>query len=214
MDINFWHEKWRRGEIGFHRQDINPHLLAHLHQLKLKSGQHILLPLCGKTKDIAYLLNQGYQVTGVELSELAVRELFEDLSLTPEVTQVAGFQCYSANKIRIFVGDFFSFNHDLLGKVDAIYDRAALVALPLAMRKDYSRHLSHITHCAPQLLITYEYQQDAVEGPPFSISEQEVFEHYAKAYEITLLERVDVAGGMKGKVASTEVVYHLNTCSR
>lgn len=209
MEANFWHQKWQRGEIAFHRDDANPHLVAHLHTLNLSEGSRVFLPLCGKTLDIAYLLSCGYQVLGVELSELAIRELFADLSVTPQITQVADFICYSADGITIFVGDFFQLSAELVGQIDAIYDRAALVALPLAMRRDYSAHLVKLSRNAAQLLVTYEYQQELIDGPPFSISEQEVAEHYAETYTINLLNREEVAGGMKGKVPSSEAVYLL-----
>lgn len=209
MEANFWHQKWQRGEIAFHREEANPHLVAHLSKLNLAQGSRVFVPLCGKTKDIAYLLNGGYQVIGVELSELAVRELFKELSVTPQVTQVAGFTRYSADGICIFVGDFFQLSAELTGKIDAIYDRAALVALPLQMRVDYTAHLIKISQNAPQLLVIYEYQQELIDGPPFSISEEEVERHYAASYELDLLERVAVEGGMKGKVPSSEAVYVL-----
>lgn len=209
MEAQYWHQKWQRGDIAFHREEANPHLVAHLSKLNLAQASRVLLPLCGKTRDIAYLLSGGYQVIGVELSELAVRELFEDLSVTPQITQVAGFTCYSADGIDIFVGDFFQLSAEFTGKIDAIYDRAALVALPLPMRIDYTAHLINISHNAPQLLVTYEYQQELIDGPPFSISEDEVARHYAASYELDLLERVAVEGGMKGKVPSSEAVYVL-----
>lgn len=209
MEANFWHQKWQRGEIAFHRDEANPHLVAHLNKLNLLEGERVFLPLCGKTLDIAYLLSCGYQVLGVELSELAIRELFADLSVTPQITQVADFICYSADGITIFVGDFFQLSAELVGQIDAIYDRAALVALPLAMRRNYSAHLVKLSHKAQQLLVTYEYQQELIDGPPFSISEQEVTEHYAATYAINLLTRTEVEGGMKGKVPSSEAVYLL-----
>lgn len=209
MEASFWHQKWQRGEIGFHRDEANPHLVTHLSQLNLGEGSRVFLPLCGKTRDIAYLLSCGYQVLGIELSELAIRELFEELSLTPQITQLDHFSCYRADGIKIFVGDFFKLTAELAGEIAAIYDRAALVALPSHMRRDYSAHLIKLSQHAPQLLVTYEYQQELIDGPPFSISEQEVAQHYADVYSVQLLERVAVEGGMKGKVPSSEAVYCL-----
>lgn len=210
MEANFWHQKWARGEIGFHRDDVNPHLRKYLEHLKLDSGDTIFVPLCGKTKDIPYLLDSGLHVVGVELSELAIRELFQDLNMTPQVTSLDQFQIYRTNGICIYVGDFFQVDAAMLGNINAIYDRAALVALPETMRKVYTSHLRSITHHAAQLLVTYEYQQNLVDGPPFSVSEKEIHLHYADTYKVSLQERVDVIGGMKGKAASCEVVYLLS----
>lgn len=209
MEAQYWHQKWQRGDLGFHRQDANPHLVAHLHQLNIAKGACVFLPLCGKTKDIAYLLSCGYRVLGVELSALAILDLFQELSITPEINQVGEFSRYSADGINIFVGDFFQFSPELAEKIDAIYDRAAMVALPSQMRSDYTAHLIKLSHTAPQLLVTYEYQQELIDGPPFSISKQEVEQHYAKAYTIRVLDQVEVEGGMKGQVPSSETVYLL-----
>lgn len=209
MEASYWHQKWQRGDIAFHRDEANPHLVAHLAQLELTEGDRVFLPLCGKTRDIAYLLSCGYQVFGVELSELAICELFEDLSITPQVSLVDGFHRYQADGITIFVGDFFKLSAELIGEIAAIYDRAALVALPRAMRSDYAKHLIKLSHKAQQLLVTYEYQQELIDGPPFSISEQEVREHYGETYKVSMVDRAEVEGGLKGKVPSSEAVYLL-----
>ncbi|MBC3872677.1 thiopurine S-methyltransferase [Undibacterium flavidum] len=212
MEANYWHQKWQRGDIAFHRDEANLHLVAHLAQLELTEGDRVFLPLCGKTRDIAYLLSCSYQVLGVELSELAICELFEDLSIAPQVSLVEGFDGfhrYQADGITIFVGDFFKLSAELTGEIAAIYDRAALVALPRTMRNDYAKHLIKLSHNARQLLVTYEYQQELIDGPPFSISEQEVREHYGETYKISMVDRAEVEGGLKGKVPSSESVYLL-----
>ena len=97
----------------------------------------------------------------------------------------------------------------MLGRVDAIYDRAALVALPEKMRNLYTAHLAEITNKAPQLLICYEYNQALMEGPPYSISNEEVIQHYRDKYDLTLIATPDVPGGLKGKCAAKENVWLL-----
>lgn len=211
MDAQFWHDKWQRREIGFHREQINPYLPAYFPTLGLQAGQTVFLPLCGKTRDVSYFLQLGLQLVGVELSEVAVQELFADLGVQPEICDVLGMRCYQTTQLRIFVGDFFKLTAEHLGCIDAIYDRAALVALPLTMRQAYAKHLRDISHNAPQLLITYEYDQNVVDGPPFSISRSEVEQHYASAYVIEILHTAEVEGGMKGKTSATEAVYYLRS---
>lgn len=211
MDANFWHQKWERNEIGFHRSTINPLLISHFNALALAKGSRVFLPLCGKTLDIGWLLANGYRVAGVELSEMAVRQLFIGLGITPQVTeQRNGMQYYQGENIDIFVGNLFDLSDEMLGAVDAIYDRAALVALPEAMRSQYAAHLLAITHTAPQLLICFEYDQTLMEGPPFSISAAEIQQHYASSYQLTLLARAAVPGGLKGQCAARENVWLLN----
>lgn len=211
MDAQFWHDKWQRREIAFHREQINPYLSAYFPTLALQAGQTVFLPLCGKTKDVSYFLQLGLQVVGVELSEVAVQELFADLGVQPEISDVLGMRCYQTTQLRIFVGDFFKLTTEHLGRIDAIYDRAALVALPLTMRQAYTKHLLNLSHNAPQLLITYEYEQSLVDGPPFSISRNEVEQHYASVYTIEVLHTAEVEGGMKGKTPAFEAVYCLRS---
>jgi thiopurine S-methyltransferase len=209
MDASFWHQKWQRGEIAFHESEANPFLVEHFGKLNLPKGSRVFLPLCGKTYDFAWLLACGYRVVGAELSELAINELFKDLGLEPEISKVGELIRYSANNIDILVGNIFDVTTEYLGLVNAIYDRAALVALPAGIREQYTSHLMNITDTAPQLLITYEYNQQLIDGPPFSVVEDEVKHHYGAAYQLILIETKIVAGGLKGKVASTEITWLL-----
>ena len=210
MDANFWHQKWGKNEIAFHQSEANPLLVKYFEELHLAKGSRIFIPLCGKTRDIAWLLTNGYRVAGAELSKIAIEQLFAELGVVPVISGAGDLEHYSATNIDIFVGDIFDLSANLLGQVDAIYDRAALVALPAAMREQYTKHLMQITNQAPQLLISYVYDQGAIDGPPFSISNEEVHRHYVGSYQLTLLASMEVAGGMKGACAATENVWLLN----
>ena len=209
MQANFWHQKWERNEIGFHLPAANPLLIQHFSTLKLKQGARIFLPLCGKTLDIAWLLAQGYRVVGAELSLIAIEDLFKSLNLTPNIQTLDEVLHYSTANIDVFVGDVFQISPAMLGAVDAVYDRAALIALPEAMRKLYTVHLISLTIHAPQLLISFEYDQSLRAGPPFSISVDEVKQHYQTSYDLTLLESVVMPDGLKGQHPATESAWWL-----
>jgi thiopurine S-methyltransferase len=209
MDGNFWNQKWERDEIAFHERAPNPLLLAYFHHLSLPDGSRLFLPLCGKSLDIHWLLSHGYRVAGAELSKLAVEQLFSELGLEPDITVIGSLGRYSADRIDIFVGDIFDLSNDLIGRIDAIYDRAALVALPEPMRARYAAHLIDITARAPQLLISYVYDQRLVNGPPFSVSPEEVGRRYQESYDLNLLARVEVKGGLKGRYPAAENVWLL-----
>lgn len=211
MAGNFWHNKWARNEIAFHRSTVNPHLVNNIETLSLAKGSLIFLPLCGKTLDIAWLLSIGYRIAGVELVEAAIEQLFAELGMQPRISIVGNIKVYSAKNIDIFVGDIFELSKEMLGSVDAIYDRAALVALPEEIRSQYASHLMKITQQSPQLLIAYHYDQSIVQGPPFSISNEEVELHYKSNYDLSLLVSIDVEGGMKGKCEAKENVWLLRT---
>jgi thiopurine S-methyltransferase len=209
VEASFWHQKWERGETGFHESETNPLLIRHFAALGARAGDRVFLPLCGKTRDIAWLLTSGYRVVGAELSGIAIEQLFKELGVTPRITQAGELAHYSASGVDIFVGDIFALPAEKLGSVDAIYDRAALVALPADVRERYASHLIDITGAAPQLLVTLEYEQRLLDGPPFSVDEAEMRRHYNCAYEVRCVEHNAVEGGLKGKVAATEGAWLL-----
>ena len=209
MDPNFWHKRWEKNEIGFHQSAVNVLLSDHFSGLSLPQTSRVFVPLCGKTRDIAWLLSQGHRVVGVELSKLAVEELFVDLGVAPKISVQGELLRYSAPGLEIFVGDIFELSGDLLGRVDAIYDRAALVAFPTEMRGRYGAHVAAITQLAPQFLICFEYDQAVMNGPPFSIDRQKVHDVYGAHYQIEPITIRDVAGGLKGKCPAQETVWHL-----
>jgi thiopurine S-methyltransferase len=213
MDANFWHRRWAKNEIAWHENSGNTLLVEHLKSLSLKPSGRIFVPLCGKTRDIAWLLGQGYKVVAIELSEMAVEALFEQLGLQAQVGQVGSLKRYSAADLEVFVGDFFSLSLESLGSVDAIFDRAALVALPMEMRREYTQHLANVTASADQLLIVFEYQQELMDGPPFSISIDEINLHYQNYYHASLLSSVDVSGQLRGDFAAQERAYLLRPAS-
>jgi thiopurine S-methyltransferase len=209
MDASFWHQRWKKNEIGFHEPKANPLLVIHFQELSIAKGRRVCVPLCGKTHDISWLLSRGYRVAGVELSQLAIEQLFIELGLQPDIEKVGSVERWSANNLDILIGDIFAVSRPMLGQIDAVYDRAALVALPELMRQRYTAHLMEITGKAPQLLISYEYDQSLKEGPPFSVSNEEVRRSYASTYALTLVASTEVSGGLKGTVPAKENVWVL-----
>jgi thiopurine S-methyltransferase len=209
MEASFWHAKWEKSEIAFHQDDFNPLLVEHFGALCLPAGSRVFVPLCGKTRDILWLLQSGYRVVGAELSRLAVEQLFMEMDLQPSSTQVGPLTRFAVEDIDIYCGDIFDLTASELGQVDAIYDRAALVALPADMRQRYAEHLVAITGRARQLLIAYEYDQSLQNGPPFAVCAEEVHRFYEPHYQLALLASVEVAGGLRGKCPATEHVWLL-----
>ena len=193
----------------FHEGQPNALLAKHFATPSLAPGARIFLPLCGKTRDIAWLLSLGFDVAGAELSETAVQQLFEGLGLEPEIGDAGALKTYRAQGLRVFVGDIFELGKDALGPVDLVYDRAALVALPDEMRRRYAHHLLAISGAAPQLLITFDYDQSVMPGPPFCVPETVVRDYYAQTHEIRHLEGVPVDGRLKGQVDAIENIWHL-----
>ncbi|MEM9059360.1 MAG: thiopurine S-methyltransferase [Pseudomonadota bacterium] len=209
MDHDFWHSRWEANQIGFHQPKPNALMEAHLSQLALSPESRVFLPLCGKTLDLTWLVANGYRVVGAELSELAIKQLFEELEIVPDVSEIGQLKRYSVPRMEVFVGDIFNLDRATLGPVDAVYDRAALVALPDGMRGQYARHLVEITATAPQFLLTFTYDQSVMPGPPFSIDAAEVNRHYDAIFDISKLASADVKGGLKGICPAIETAWKL-----
>lgn len=214
MEANFWHERWDKNLIGFHLNEINPYLKQYWSRLKQKSGARVFVPLCGKSLDLIWLAEQGFQVVGIELSPLAIEAFFAENKLTVEHRQIGGIDYWMSEKISIFCGDFFDLSTEILGPVAAVYDRASLIALPPSKREDYAIKLTELAQAAPKLLVTLEYEQLKMDGPPFSVSEKEVRSLYQGHYQINLLSAQDVLGDNerfreKGLEFMNESIYQL-----
>jgi thiopurine S-methyltransferase len=194
MEHSFWHNKWDLNQVGFHLDYVHPILQRNLKLLEVKplNVKKVFVPLCGKTLDIGYLLEQGYDVVAVELSEIAISTVFQQLGLEPEILSWSHGKIYKGDRLTIYVGDFFALTQQDLGELTCVYDRAALIALPEDMRLQYAQHIASITQQAPQLLITLDYDQTIAGGPPFAVATQEVEALYAETYTLKLLEEADI----------------------
>ena len=182
MEPDFWHTRWQQNQIGFHQGEVNPYLPQHWNSLGVAAPARVLVPLCGKSLDLLWLREQGYTVEGVELSELAVRAFFEEQGVTPRCSQQGEFQVWESDGLRLWCGDFFKLGAGMLGPVDAVYDRAALIALPAPMRRQYVDHLQILAGPLPHFLVTLVYPQAQMDGPPFSVDQAEVDSLFADRY--------------------------------
>ena len=190
MEPGFWRDRWAEGKIGFHEGHPNVFLTKHLAALP---GTRILVPLCGKTEDMAYLAAHGKRVIGVELVEDAVAAFFAEHEITPKVTTFGDLRLYNADDITIIAGDWFSVTAELVGTVDAIYDRAALIALPLDLRAKYVAQLRTLVTLGTRgLLITCDYDASKFTAPPHPVPDAEVRALYDAA---ELLEEGPLVGG-------------------
>jgi len=192
MDPEFWHERWTRGEIGFHQHDFNTHMQAFTNRLELRPGAHIFVPLCGKSLDLLWLRQQGFHVSGVEISPQAVADFFSENRLAVDSSAIPGGQLYRSAGLDIYCVDFFTTDFPGMPVIDAVYDRAALVALPPDMRKVYaSRLVGMLAPGVRILLVTLDYPQSEMRGPPFAVTLDEVGERFGEACLIELLHSED-----------------------
>jgi thiopurine S-methyltransferase len=193
MHHEFWHERWQAGQIGFHQAEVHPFLTRWWPTLAMPSGARVYVPLCGKSLDMAWLAEQGHRVVGSELIPIAITEFFGDRGLAPSTTVRDGCRVHAAGPYEILEGDALGLTTAQLGPVQAAYDRAALVALPPGMRRDYAASLARLLPPgAPALLVAFEYPQEMRGGPPFSVATDEVRELFEPAFRLEELERMDV----------------------
>lgn len=188
MELSYWQSRWKKGKIGFHMPDGYPGLKKYWGSLNLKPHPTVLVPLCGKTIDLAHLAQLGATVVGVEISERAILEFFNEQNLSFETDTFADFTIRKSENIELWEGDFFKFPTHKHPSFDLIYDKAALVALPPKMRKRYGKKLSALSSDATSILLHhFIYSQEQMSGPPFSVSVQEVEVLFSNQFRIQLL---------------------------
>jgi thiopurine S-methyltransferase len=189
MDTKFWLDRWRQNQIGFHQAEYNPRLLRHWPSLKLDAAASVFVPLCGKSLDMRWLQAQGHSVIGVELAAMAVEAFFGDGGQEYSVEDAGALRVYRSDGFRIYCGDVFELTARELAGVDAVYDRGALVALPPDARRRFVDHLLRILPLRTQiLLLTVEYDQNLVAGPPHAVHPDEVQALYGERCQIEALE--------------------------
>ena len=202
MHPDFWQQRWADNQIGFHQSAPTPLLLKHWSSLEVPAGATVFVPLAGKSLDMAWLASQGHRVLGVELSQLAIDQFFAEHGLAPDVEATRYGVHHRAGGIELIRGDAFGLDADLLGRCDAVFDRAALIALPPDLRKRYAGELyARLPAGCRGLLITLEYPQAEREGPPFSVPEDEVRVLYGRDWEVALRERRPILPEHPGFVA-------------
>ncbi len=215
MQAKDWLERWEKNQIGFHQTEVNSYLKRFINDFNLALGDRIFLPLCGKAHDIAWLAKQGFEVIGIELSSVAIEAFFAEFKLQYQQFASDRFVLRKSGNIMIFEGDYFDLQAQDLEGCKLVFDRAALIAIDEANRSRYSQHMMDMTASADDmLLVTLSYDQSVMSGPPFSVSDDEVFRHYQSDYEIDLLERNEVVDEQprwrdKGLSSLLESVYRL-----
>lgn len=204
MDPSFWHERWVDGRIGFHRPDTNPQLAAWWPSLGLTPGARVLVPLCGKSLDLAWLASQGHDVVGVELSGIACAAFFESAGITPSVEARGEHVVWSTPGVALWQGDFFQFED---GPFDAVYDRAATIALPPRLRAPYAAQVGRMIRAGGRgLLVALDYPQHEKDGPPFAVPADEVQRLYGPAFA---LEELDLVPDPAPELPVSRVREHL-----
>ena len=193
MHEDFWRKRWEENQIGFHEGRPNSHLERHVERLRTTERPRVLVPLCGKAIDLAWLAAQGFLVTGVELVREAAEAFFEENGLVAREERDGGLPCLASEGVRIAVGDFWKWNFRESAPIDVAYDRAALVAVRPEDRERYVAHLLEpLGTGSPILLVTFAYDAAHMSGPPFSVDSAEVERLFAARCAVECLEDADI----------------------
>ena len=193
MDREFWLKRWREKQIGFHQNGVHADLQRHAGQWIRSPGHQILVPLCGKSHDLAWLVRRGHHVVGVELSELAIEALHEEHNIDAVVTEEAPYNVWRSVSLTVLQGDFFDLDPATHGIFDRAWDRASLVALPPNLRPGYVQKLKHmLSPNAKILLNAFAYDQSKIDGPPFSVPEEDVRALFNDC-RVTILNEIEEA---------------------
>jgi len=193
MQAEFWQQCWQQQRIGFHQAQWHPWLAILTSQLALTRPQRCFVPLCGKSLDMLWWAELG-TVIGAELSSLACEQFYLEQDWPVTVQPAGEHQSYLHPQVTILQGDFFALQPEQLGAVELIYDRAALIALPEAMRREYVRKLRQLCPVGRMMLLTFDYPQQEMTGPPFSVPDSEVRQLFSFADRIELLAVRNLTG--------------------
>jgi thiopurine S-methyltransferase len=215
LQPEFWHERWRAGQIGFHQSAVDKQLTRHWPELGIPRHGRVFVPLCGKSLDLLWLRERGHSVVGVELSAVALESFCMEHGIPARRRTIAGFDIYEAANLQLYCGDFFALTREVLGSISAVYDRAALISWQPELRAAYVEHITALTSPGTQtLLITLEYPQAQMKGPPFSVSADEINRWYGRNHSIRELSRQDILANeprhrARGVTALHEASYRL-----
>lgn len=221
MESTFWHERWQQGQIGFHQGIANAALLQHwTATVGAAAGRRVLVPLCGKTVDLAWLHQQGHRVLGVELSALACDAFFAEQALPFVVEPLGALRWYrgtgAAEGLDVLQGDIFAADADLLadaglGPCDLLYDRASLVAMPDGMRERLvAQLLVMLRPDAVGLIVAFAYPQHERAGPPFSVPPDALEALFGDTATLTIVQSNDMlADDRSGRWTTSSMAEHI-----
>jgi thiopurine S-methyltransferase len=232
MDEDYWRKRWENEDTPWHENVPDVTLVKFFSDLK---PTRVLVPLCGKSVDMAWMASRGHEVIGVELSPLACESFFKEQRLPFEQREAGPFVQYSslnpAARVTLLSGDIFKLTGaDLAAPWEsaklsgsrkplsfgALFDRAALIALPPELRLRYTEHLTGLVKARTPTNAPFFFLQFVIErsphdtgGPPFSITEAEIRGYYEKDFKIDLLEREDAELTHPSGAHTDQCIYRL-----
>ena len=188
LDLEYWDKRWENNQAGWHKTEV--HSLLALHKKSYKEKGTVFFPMCGKAVDMKYMCDEGYNVVGIEYSKQPVEEFFNENDIKFVKGSNSVYETYKSDdgKITIHCGDFFKAKSEVVGKIDGIWDRGALVAMNPCDRSKYKETILNLMDKDTVYLIAaLSYDQNYHGGPPFSVPMETVEELYRSTCDIEKL---------------------------
>ena len=196
-DVDQWLSRWQEGRIGFHQDEANELLIRFWPRLIPEPSVSVLVPLCGKSRDMTWLHQRGHAVLGVELTKIACTAFFEEQGFPYVVESTGSHELYvgtgEAEGIRIFCGDLFTLPPQMVSTVGAWYHRAAIVALPPEIQRRYVDWLSVVLGSRSiGFMLTFDYPRGVRTGAPYPVGFADVQSLFQDTHEVVLLDEIDL----------------------
>jgi len=195
--VQYWQARWATGQSQWNSEKPHQYLIKYLDVLTAGSKSvRFFLPLCGKAGDLLHLYQEGHTVTGVEGVPFVVEQFFRENKLDYEkvsLPEIRGWRYKTKDsRLCIYACDFFAVTPEMIGDVDAVYDRGALEAINVSDRPGYVKLMQQlIGKDFRYVLNAYEYDDSEFQGPPRNLPRDEVFNLFADFAEVDILEEAD-----------------------
>ena len=147
MEPQFWHNRWRNGQIGFHQSSVDRSLRRHWPELNLgrrsRRGSRVFVPLVRQEPRSALAARSGPLRHRASSSPPRPLEAFcMENGIPARRRMQADFDVYEAGNLQLYRGDFFRLTPAILGETAAVYDRAALISWAPELRSAYVDHIA------------------------------------------------------------------------
>lgn len=190
--MEYWENRWITNQTGWHRSVYNDLMVKYWPKLGIPTDSKVLVPLCGKSLDMLWLAEKGHTIVGIEFTRVAVERFFPENKLQHIIVKHPNYIEFKSDRFTILNGDILVIPSDLI-QAEAWYDRAAMIAINPDLREDYVSQIRQQTKVgAVGLLITYSYPQEEMEGPPFSLNDDDVFQLFQDGFRVECLETIEL----------------------
>ena len=155
----FWEEVYQGGRAGWDLGGPTPVFQRLLHEWKFPPGR-MIVPGAGRGHDARLFARHGFQVTGVDFADDAVRDM-QALS-TPDAP------------VMVLQADLFDLPPDFDGAFDYVLEYTCYCAIDPARRTEYADLVARLLKPGGTYIALLFPIWDHLGGPPFAVSPDEL----------------------------------------